>query len=158
MSGWRGHRQLSEAEPADDPFSPKRLRMLLALANARLTEPADSAARRENDQVVATVTLPAFLANALVNRDTSGLNASERACLKRVEALLGKGRVVDVVRDENGEPPEPRVTWSFKLYSGDTLGGEVIDYVCHRAAPGEINRSHACGASSSAKILRRQQW
>jgi hypothetical protein len=114
----------------------------------------DAAARRDRDELVATVTLPAFLASALINGDASRLNAADRACLKRIEALLGKWRVVDVVRDENGEPQEPRLTHRFKLYGGDTLFGDVLDYVCHRAAPGEINRSHARGASSSAKILR----
>ena len=41
--------------PADDPFSPKRLRPLRVIAEAIFTEPpADSAARQDNDELVAS--------------------------------------------------------------------------------------------------------
>lgn len=80
---------------------------------------------------VETVTLPAFLCSALVNGDTSGLDAEGRACLARVHDYLGDYRVIDVARDESGEPIEPRFTWSFSLYQGDATGGDVLDYVCH---------------------------
>jgi len=39
----------------DDPFSPKRLRLLRALADAMFAEPpADATARQENDELVAS--------------------------------------------------------------------------------------------------------
>jgi hypothetical protein len=43
------------AELADDPFSPKRLRLLRALADAIFAErPADAAARQKNDELIAS--------------------------------------------------------------------------------------------------------
>jgi hypothetical protein len=78
-----------------------------------------------------TVTGPAFLASALVNGDTSGLDAAGLECLARFEAWIAPGYVVDVARDADGEANEPRFTWSFDLHGGDTAGGDVVDYVVH---------------------------
>jgi hypothetical protein len=45
----------AESLPTDDPFSPKALRLLLVIAEAIFTEPpADSAARQDNDELVAS--------------------------------------------------------------------------------------------------------
>lgn len=82
---------------------------------------------------VETVTLPAFLASALVNGDESGLEDSDMDCLNRVYEWLDKSKltVVDVARDDDGNAMEPRFTWSFRLHFGDASGGDVLDYVCH---------------------------
>lgn len=76
------------------------------------------------------VTLPAFLASALVNGDESGLDASGLVTLARVRDYLGEMDVIDVARDDDGEAEESRFTWNFDLYCGDARGGDVLDYVC----------------------------
>lgn len=76
--------------------------------------------------------LPACLASALIDGDTSGLYFTDFLVLQRVREYLDNGNleVVDVDRDENGEPQEPFFTWNYGLYGGDCDGGEVLDYVC----------------------------
>ena len=49
---------LTAAEPLDDPFSPKRVGLLLVLADAMFAEPADAAAQRENDKLPSGAGLP----------------------------------------------------------------------------------------------------
>lgn len=75
---------------------------------------------------------PAFLASALINGDTSGLDADGLATLERVREQFGDLEVVDVARDENGEPESPWFTWSYRVYGGECDGGECFDYVCIR--------------------------
>lgn len=77
-----------------------------------------------------TLTMPAFLASALINGDTSGLDDLGESVLRRLRRYLGDLEVVDVVRDENGEAQEPWFTWSYGLYGGECAGGECLDYVC----------------------------
>lgn len=79
------------------------------------------------------VTAPAAWASALVNNDRSGLSESDKAALdiwlSKMKRDLPGFAVLDVHRDSNGEPAEPRFTWMFELYGGTAVGGEVIDYV-----------------------------
>jgi hypothetical protein len=84
---------------------------------------------------VETVTLPSFLASALINGDESGLEERDEPVLQDVLNWLEKSRlyVIDVARDEDGNAEDPRFTWSYKLYFGDAEGGEVLDYVCAKA-------------------------
>src|SRR4051812_39171444 len=79
-----------------------------------------------------TVTGPACFASALVNGDTSGLNAVELAALEAFERKLLPWYVVDVARDANGDGIEPWFTWSYDLHGGTARGGDVIDYVIHK--------------------------
>jgi hypothetical protein len=44
---------------------------------------------------VETVTFPAFLASALINGDTSGLEGADLQWLERAEEYVAPGRVVD---------------------------------------------------------------
>lgn len=76
------------------------------------------------------LTFPACLASALINGDTSGLYPTDFDVLRRVRAELGDLEVVDILRDENGEPQEPWFTWNYRLYGGDCSGGECLEYVC----------------------------
>lgn len=83
---------------------------------------------------VDTVTLPAAWACALVNGDETGLTEGEAAHMRtalRVK-LEGGWRVVDVVRDDEGDGVEARFTWHYRLHGGDAEGGDVLDYVVHR--------------------------
>lgn len=82
---------------------------------------------------VETVTLPAFLASALVNGDMSGLESDDdRATLARALAYLGEWRVVDVACDDEGRAQEPRFTWYMEIYDVDEWrAGEALDYICH---------------------------
>ena len=67
------------------------------------------------------ITLPAFLACALINGDESGLEESDERVLSDVLAMLreNKWEVIDVVRDADGNAEESRFTWSYRLYGGD---------------------------------------
>lgn len=78
------------------------------------------------------ITLPAFLASALVNGDESGLEERDEPVLARVYEMLGDWQVVDVARDEEGNGEEARFTWSYDLHGGDAKGGDVLNYVIHR--------------------------
>ena len=83
---------------------------------------------------VSEVTLPAYYATAFVNGDFSGLeNAAEVAHVEKIMADLASDgwEIVDVKRDEDGEPQEPRFTWVYQMYNGfgDARGGDVLDYV-----------------------------
>lgn len=76
-----------------------------------------------------TITAPACWASALVNHDRSGLDAAECAALDNWLAIE-RVNVVDVARNGDGEPMEPRFTTSYALYSHTgTHGGDVLDYV-----------------------------
>jgi hypothetical protein len=80
---------------------------------------------------VRTLTGPAYWASALINGDESGMEDAE---VKLMNAWLARElepgeQVVDVARDEDGEGKEARFTWSYRLYGGDTEGGDVVDYV-----------------------------
>lgn len=75
-----------------------------------------------------TVTLPAYYASYYVNGDSSGMTDEEEANAKRLEAKLNsEGWRIVGTTDE-----EARFTWSFKLYGGESLGGDVLDYIIHR--------------------------
>lgn len=78
------------------------------------------------------VTGPAYWASALVNGDLSGLDVEE---IKAMESWLDRiypAYVVDIARDESGEPMESRFTWHYALHSGTRFaGGDVVDYVTH---------------------------
>ena len=79
------------------------------------------------------ITLPAFLACALINGDESGLEESDERVLARVYAMLGDWEVVSVAEDSvTGETQEARFTWEYRRYGGDASGGDVLDYVIHR--------------------------
>ena len=78
---------------------------------------------------VDTVTAPAYWASYLVNEDASGLDDDERRAADRWLADLAPWRVVATIDDA-----EPRFTWSFRLYGGESDGGDVIDYIVHRTA------------------------
>ncbi len=82
------------------------------------------------------ITLPAYWASALVNGDFSGLNTIEIAPLKaQLDSLRFEGwTVAGVATDDQGEPVEPRFTWSYSLYGGLANGGEVLDYIILREA------------------------
>jgi len=84
-----------------------------------------------------TITLPDFWACALINGDKSGMEDNEIAHMDAYlkTALAGGWYVVDLVRDDNGEPHDPRFTWSYDLYGGTAKGGSVLDYVIHRQTP-----------------------
>ena len=82
-----------------------------------------------------TVTGPVYWASYLVNGDARGLEAEEKALADKWLAGLDGWAVVDVARNPRGEGLEPRFTWHYALYGGQCAGGEVIDYVVHRAAP-----------------------
>lgn len=75
---------------------------------------------------VDTITGPAFLACALINGDTSGLDETDLRVLQAFETMIAPWRVVDATDDE------PRFTWSFELYGGNTAGGDVVDYIVHK--------------------------
>jgi len=72
---------------------------------------------------VDTVKMPAFLACALINGDTSGLDESDMQWLKAAEEYVAPGRVVSTVEDCEGY-----FSWSCEL-PGYTLGAEMMDYV-----------------------------
>jgi hypothetical protein len=82
---------------------------------------------------VSEVTGPAFMASALVNGDTSGLNADDLAAYNAFVEGLRDWRVVDVARDKEGNGIDPRFTWLFRMYGGNAEGGDVIGYVVHRS-------------------------
>lgn len=72
------------------------------------------------------ITGPAFLAPALVNGDTSGLSESDLDCLTRFEESIAPWVVV-------ATEGESYFTWSYPLYGGNADGGDVIEYVVHKA-------------------------
>lgn len=82
---------------------------------------------------VREITLPAFLASALVNGDTSGLDDEGLACFARCIEIAAPWEIVDVARDSEGNAEEPRFTWAFRLYGGDADGGDVLNYIAHEA-------------------------
>lgn len=92
------------------------------------------ASQKARQKQVDTITLPDYLASALVNGDCSGLDPEGLAVLDNVLAnhIPAGWYVVDVARDENGEGLEPRFTWSYRLYGGACSGGSVLDYVIHK--------------------------
>lgn len=72
---------------------------------------------------VETVTLPAFLASALVNGDTSGLEPEDEKWLKAAEEYVAPGVIVSC----EGES-------FFSRYCdlpGFRLGADMIEYVVH---------------------------
>lgn len=81
---------------------------------------------------VSTITGPDYWASYFINGDASGLSAAEKA---QADAwLVREGvKIVDVARDENGEPDSPRFTWHMRMYAPElgVDGGSVIDYVAH---------------------------
>lgn len=82
--------------------------------------------------VVDTITAPACWACALVNGDTSALDERDVAALRAWEDdLAAKGwRVVDVVRDDDGQGIEPWFgPWSPRW---GARAGDLVDYVIHR--------------------------
>ena len=82
---------------------------------------------------VTTITGPAYWSSALVNGDYSSLDESETRACKEWCAKLNGWYVVDVERDSEGEAVESRFTWHNELYGGTARGGDVIDYVAHKA-------------------------
>ena len=85
-----------------------------------------------------TVTAPAYWASALVNGDESSFDYSDDqadydAYKDFCEYLAQSGwRVVDVVRDKDGNGRDPRFTWNGTLHHSAYSGCEVIDYVIMR--------------------------
>jgi hypothetical protein len=67
---------------------------------------------------ILTVTLPAFLASALINNDTSGLEPGDLKWVKVAQDYC-EGDIVDV--------GEPYFSWGCEL-PGYTLGGDVAEY------------------------------
>lgn len=74
------------------------------------------------------ITGPAFLAPALVNGDTSGLSQSDLECLERFAESIAPWVVVGTANNS-----ESYFTWSYPLYGGNADGGDVIEYVVHKA-------------------------
>ena len=85
--------------------------------------------------IATTIVLPAVWASALVNGDFSGLDEDEaKQALAKIEELAQAGYyVVDVIRDDNGEPAEPFFSHHYKHYnpSSQCECGEVLDYAAH---------------------------
>lgn len=82
------------------------------------------------------ITAPAFLASALVNGDCSSIETySDKRTLASVRRALRRDglQVVDLCRDADGNPDEPRFTWQFRLYGGRHQGGEVVNYAVRPA-------------------------
>jgi hypothetical protein len=81
------------------------------------------------------VTLPAAYASAFVKGDYTGLDRRDAENARALIGLLAEHgwSIIDVAYDANGEPCGPRLTWSYRLYGGLYLGGEVLDYVAHRS-------------------------
>lgn len=75
-----------------------------------------------------TITLPSFWACALINGDETGMGDTEVAHMDAylATALDGWYVVTDVEDSE-------RFTWSYSLYGGDAQGGEVKDFIIHKA-------------------------
>ena len=90
-------------------------------------EPKTEGEEEEQD----TITAPECWACALIYNDRSGLSDEECAALdKRLDDLHARGlRVVDVLRDKDGDAKDPYFTWSYALYGGTAQGGNVLDYV-----------------------------
>lgn len=67
-----------------------------------------------------TVTLPAFLASALINGDLSGLSDDNKRWVEAAVAYCAPGRIVSC-------DGEPFFQWSCKL-PGFTLGADMLEY------------------------------
>jgi hypothetical protein len=85
---------------------------------------------------IETIVAPASWATALVNDDWSGL-ASEpddaKACRTRLAAQRADGwRIVDVVRDADGNPEAPWFSWSADLHGSPWRGADLLTYVRER--------------------------
>lgn len=78
---------------------------------------------------VTTITAPAYWASAFINGDISGMESDEIAAYEAFCETLDGWEIVSTEDDEDGNPAEPRFTWSFDLYGGTARGGEVLDYV-----------------------------
>jgi len=78
---------------------------------------------------VTQITAPAAWASYLVNGDASGLSDEERA---QADAWLEREgvRIVDVERDENGEPLDPYFTWHMDVHAPELgfAGASALDY------------------------------
>lgn len=72
---------------------------------------------------VSTVTLPAFLASALVNGDTSGLSDADLPLVEAAHAYVAPGRIVSA----EGEPYFARTC----DLPGFHLGCDVMEYTVH---------------------------
>lgn len=68
-----------------------------------------------------TVTLPAFLASALINGDVSGLDDADMKWLEAAHEYVSPGHIVST-------EGEGYFAWSCDL-PGYTLGGDVLEYV-----------------------------
>lgn len=84
-----------------------------------------------------TVTAPAYWASALVNHDYSGLSDQEAAWCDAWASAHSPWEVVDVARDDDGEPPEPRFSRVYHIHAcgfcpDGVTGGDVIDYVMRK--------------------------
>lgn len=85
---------------------------------------------------VEIVTLPDYLASALINGDETGLEHGEdwETYQNVLKNFIPEGwEVVGVATDDKtGDYVEPRFTWSYRLYGGLADGGSVLDYVVVR--------------------------
>ena len=87
-----------------------------------------------------SVILPAHWACALVNDDWTGLSRDdERLCAAAHDCLLDEGWVVvDVERDEDGEPLASWFSWNYGIYLprvrgiAPPEGGELQSYIAHQ--------------------------
>lgn len=74
-------------------------------------------------------------ASYLVNGDESEMEPEEKALCDKWQESLAPAYVVDVKRDDDGEPEEPSFTWSYGLHTGDDCaGGTCLTYVTHSPA------------------------
>lgn len=86
---------------------------------------------------ITTVTACAYWASALLSGDLSGIDdaddlvAYEEFCAELAEQGLA---IIDVARDQDGEPVEARFTWHGHLYGAGVAGTDVLDYVAHHIA------------------------
>ena len=76
---------------------------------------------------------PEYLASMLINGyDEGSLDESDEGVLTAFLESIYPWHVVDVARDEKGEPLGARFTNNFRLFGGNAQSGNVISYVCHR--------------------------
>ena len=79
---------------------------------------------------IVEIEAPDHWAPYLVNHDASGLAPDERAKADAWKAREGV-TILDVARDESGEPKGPRITWHYRLFCRESraAGGSLQTYL-----------------------------
>ena len=74
----------------------------------------------------------AYWACYFINGDASGLDEREIALADKWAESIAPAYVVDVKRDDSGEPESPWFSWSYGLHTGDDCaGGTLLTYIAH---------------------------